>query len=97
VDNKWNLVTRLQAVQAFIETVGKVPANIKFVVDGEEETGSPNLEPIVKKYRQLFLADAVIREFGGADRRGRPHFYLGLKESYLSNLALKRCQRRSLC
>jgi acetylornithine deacetylase/succinyl-diaminopimelate desuccinylase-like protein len=79
VDNKGNLVSRLKAVQAFIKTVGNVPANIKFVVEGEEEIGSPNLEPIVKKYRQLFSADAAIWEFGGTDRRGRPHLYLGLK------------------
>jgi len=79
VDNKGNLVSRLKAVQAFLETFGNVPVNIKFVVDGEEEIGSPNLEPIVKKYKQLFSADAAIWEFGGTDRRGRPHLYLGLK------------------
>ncbi|MEM3578775.1 MAG: M20/M25/M40 family metallo-hydrolase [Candidatus Bathyarchaeia archaeon] len=79
VDNKGNLVSRLKAVQAFLEVVGSVPVNIKFVVDGEEEIGSPNLEPMVKNYRQLFSADAAIWEFGGTDRRGRPHLYLGLK------------------
>ncbi|MEM2463355.1 MAG: M20/M25/M40 family metallo-hydrolase [Candidatus Bathyarchaeia archaeon] len=79
VDNKGNLVSRLKAVQAYLETVGDVPANIKFVVDGEEEIGSPNFEPIVRKYRRLFSADACIWEFGGIDRRGRPHLYLGLK------------------
>lgn len=79
VDNKGNLVSRLKAVQAFLETVGSVPVNVKFVVDGEEEIGSPNLEPIVKRYRRLFSADAAIWEFGGTDRRGRPHLYLGLK------------------
>jgi acetylornithine deacetylase/succinyl-diaminopimelate desuccinylase-like protein len=53
--------------------------NIKFFVDGEEEIGSPNLEPIVRKYRNLFSADAAIWEFGGTDRSGRPNLYLGLK------------------
>ncbi|MEM2691009.1 MAG: M20/M25/M40 family metallo-hydrolase [Candidatus Bathyarchaeia archaeon] len=79
VDNKGNLVSRLKAVQAYLETVGSVPVNIKFVVDGEEEIGSPNLEPIVKRCKQLFSADAAVWEFGGTDRRGRPHLYLGLK------------------
>ncbi|MEM0058514.1 MAG: M20/M25/M40 family metallo-hydrolase [Candidatus Bathyarchaeia archaeon] len=79
VDNKGNLVSRLKAIQAYMETAGSVPVNIKFVVEGEEEIGSPNLEPIIKKHRRLFSADAALWEFGGTDRHGRPHLYLGLK------------------
>ena len=78
-DNKGNLVSRLKAVQALLEVTGDVPINIKFFVEGEEEIGSPHLEPVIKKYRDLFSADAAIWEFGGTDRRGRPHLYLGLK------------------
>ncbi len=78
-DNKGNFVSRLKAVQAFLETIGDVPVNIKFFVDGEEEIGSPNLAPIVEAYRHILVADAAIWEFGGTDRKGRPHLYLGLK------------------
>lgn len=78
-DNKGNIISRLKAVQAFIETAGDVPVNIKLLVEGEEEIGSPNLEPIIKKFKKLFSADAAIWEFGGTDRKGRPHLYLGLK------------------
>ncbi|MDH5449798.1 MAG: M20/M25/M40 family metallo-hydrolase [Candidatus Bathyarchaeota archaeon] len=78
-DNKGNIISRLKAVQAFLETTGEVPVNIKFVIEGEEEIGSPNLQPIVKKYKDLFSADAAIWEFGGTDRHGRPIIYLGLK------------------
>jgi len=78
-DNKGNFVSRLKAVQTLLEVAGDVPVNIKFFVEGEEEIGSPNLEPVIKKYRDLFSADAAIWEFGGTDRRGRPNLYLGLK------------------
>jgi acetylornithine deacetylase/succinyl-diaminopimelate desuccinylase-like protein len=78
-DNKGNLVSRLKAVQAFSEVISDVPVNIKFFVDGEEEIGSPNLEPIIKKYKNFFSADAAIWEFGGTDRRDRPILHLGLK------------------
>jgi len=78
-DNKGNIISRLKAVQAFLETTGEVPINIKFVIEGEEEIGSPNLPPIIKKYKDLFSADAAIWEFGGTDRHGRPTIYLGLK------------------
>ena len=78
-DNKGNFVSRLKAVQTLLEVTGNVPVNIKFFVDGEEEVGSPHLEPIIKKYKDSFSADAAIWEFGGTDRRGRPSLYLGLK------------------
>ena len=78
-DNKGNLVSRLMAVKSFIEVSGKPPVNVKFVIDGEEEIGSPNLEAIVNKHYELFSADGCIWEFGGIDRHGRPCLYLGLK------------------
>jgi acetylornithine deacetylase/succinyl-diaminopimelate desuccinylase-like protein len=78
-DNKGNFVSRLKAVQALLEVAGDVPVNLKFLVEGEEEIGSPHLEPIIKRYKNLFSADAAIWESGGTDRRGRPNLYLGLK------------------
>ena len=78
-DNKGNIVSRLKAVNAFLETVGDVPVNVKFVIEGEEEIGSPHFLPIVKKYRSLFSSDATIWEFGGTNHAGNPEIYLGLK------------------
>lgn len=78
-DNKGNIVSRLKVVQAFLETVGSVPVNIKFVIEGEEEIGSPHLPPVIQKHKNLFSADAAIWEFGSTNRKGRPDVYLGLK------------------
>jgi acetylornithine deacetylase/succinyl-diaminopimelate desuccinylase-like protein len=78
-DNKGNFVSRLKAVEAFLRTMDDVPVNVKFVVEGEEEIGSPHLASVVEKHRSLFSADAAIWEFGGTDHKGRPKIYLGLK------------------
>jgi len=78
-DNKGDFVSRLKAVQAFLETEGSLPVNIKFVVEGEEEIGSIHLLDVIEKNRKLFSADAAIWEFGSTDRHGRPRIYLGLK------------------
>lgn len=78
-DNKGNLVSRLKAVQALLQVMGDLPANVKFFAEGEEEIGSPHLEPIIRKYKDYFSADAAIWEFGGTDRKGRPQVTLGLK------------------
>ncbi len=42
-DNKGNLFSRIQAVEAWLATRGPLPLKIKFVVEGEEEIGSPHL------------------------------------------------------
>lgn len=78
-DNKGNFISRLKAVQALLEVAGGVPVRIKFFVEGEEEIGSPNLEPIIKKHRAILSADAAVWESGGTNRRGRPQLYLGCK------------------
>ncbi|NIP66665.1 M20/M25/M40 family metallo-hydrolase [Candidatus Bathyarchaeota archaeon] len=78
-DNKGNIVSRLKAVDAFMETQGSLPVNIKFLIEGEEEIGSPHLAPVIQANKELFSADAAIWEFGGTDRHGRPCVYLGLK------------------
>ncbi|MFQ6068144.1 MAG: M20/M25/M40 family metallo-hydrolase [Candidatus Bathyarchaeia archaeon] len=78
-DNKGNIVSRIKAVEAFLKTVGDVPVNVKFVVEGEEEIGSPHLALVVKHHKDLFFNDATIWEFGGTNYEGRPEIYLGLK------------------
>lgn len=67
-DNKANLMVRLYAIQALLETEGELPCNIKFLVEGEEENGSPSLGGYLEKYADLFKADACIWEFGGKDK-----------------------------
>ena len=78
-DNKGNIVSRIKAVEAFMKTHDEVPVNVKFVIEGEEEIGSPNLAPVMKKHSDLFSCDAAIWEFGGTNYEGRPEVYLGLK------------------
>jgi len=78
-DNKGNIVSRIKAAEAFLKTIGDIPVNVKFVVEGEEEIGSPHLKPVMKQYNELFSNDATIWEFGGTNYEGRPEIYLGLK------------------
>lgn len=64
-DNKGNLVARLFAIDYLLASTGDIPCNIKFLIEGEEEIGSPHLEPYLKKYASLWKADGCIWEFGG--------------------------------
>lgn len=78
-DDKGELITRMKAVEAFLKTTGDVPCNIKFVIEGEEETGSANIEGYLKKFKKKFACDAVIWEFGYVDSKDRPVIGLGMK------------------
>ena len=78
-DDKGELVTRIKAVEAFLQQTGDVPCNVKFVIEGEEEIGSVNIEKYLKKYQTKFSCDGVIWEFGYVDAKNRPIIGLGMK------------------
>lgn len=78
-DDKGELITRIKAVEYFLNETGDVPCNVKFLVEGEEEIGSSHLEQYLTKYREKFSCDATIWEFGYIDEHERPIISLGMK------------------
>ncbi|OGF55925.1 MAG: hypothetical protein A2Z21_00770 [Candidatus Fraserbacteria bacterium RBG_16_55_9] len=78
-DNKANIVSRLAAIEAFLKTRGDLPCNIKFVVEGEEETGSPHFAEYIHQERSRLKGEGAIWEFGGLDYGDIPAVTLGLK------------------
>jgi acetylornithine deacetylase/succinyl-diaminopimelate desuccinylase-like protein len=59
-DDKGQMYTHLKAAEAWIKTTGETPINLVYLIEGEEEIGSPNLEPFIEEHRKRFEADAVI-------------------------------------
>jgi len=88
-DDKGELITRIKAVEACLKTTGDVPCNIKFVIEGEEETGSAHIEEYLKKYQKKFSCDGVIWEFGYVDTKNRPIIGLGMKGLLFVELSVK--------
>ncbi len=88
-DDKGELITRIKAVEACLKTTGDVPCNIKFVIEGEEETGSAHIEEYLKKYKKKFSCDGVIWEFGYVDAKNRPIIGLGMKGLLFVELSIK--------
>jgi acetylornithine deacetylase/succinyl-diaminopimelate desuccinylase-like protein len=78
-DDKGELITRIKAVEYFLKKTGDVPCNVKFIVEGEEEIGSVNIEKYLSKYRHKLATDGVIWEFGYVDEKNRPIISLGMK------------------
>ncbi|BAJ50897.1 peptidase M20 [Candidatus Caldarchaeum subterraneum] len=78
-DNKGNIAARLAAVDALLSTLGELPVNLKFLIEGGEEVGSPGLEKFVRENRDKLFADGCIWEYGYVSRSGSPVIYLGQK------------------
>ena len=78
-DNKGDLVARLAALEVYQEINGDFPFTIKFLVEGEEETGSKNFHEIVERNAGKLKADGCIWEGQGIDHSGRPALVFGAK------------------
>jgi acetylornithine deacetylase/succinyl-diaminopimelate desuccinylase-like protein len=59
-DDKGAITAQLAAVGAFLKTRGSLPLNVKMLVEGEDEIGSPNMIPFLRARRQIFRCDVVV-------------------------------------
>lgn len=79
VDNKGNFFCTLKAVQSYIAANGRPPVGVKFIVEGEEEIGSPNLPAFAQSHRDWLAADGLIAQDGMIAHDGRTELNLGMK------------------
>ena len=77
-DDKGHITSRLFAIDALL-TQGELPCNVKFIIEGEEETSSVHLHDYILENKGKLAADACVWEFGSIDHRGVPTQYLGLR------------------
>jgi acetylornithine deacetylase/succinyl-diaminopimelate desuccinylase-like protein len=79
-DDKGELVSRLAAFDAVRAAHdGELPCGVLFVVEGEEEVGSPTIAQFVRDHKELLQCHGGIWEFGGVDLNNRPQLTLGLR------------------
>ncbi len=92
-DDKGHLISRLAAIDALLAIEPELPCNIKFIVEGEEEIGSPNLPEFVKDHLELLRSDACIWEFGGVDHEDTPVQVAGLRGICYVELSVQTADR----
>ncbi|MBI5715905.1 MAG: M20/M25/M40 family metallo-hydrolase, partial [Chloroflexi bacterium] len=79
-DDKGEFVARIAAVDAAREANGgALPCGITFVVEGEEESGSPYIAQFVLDHLDLLKSHGAIWEEGGIDHQGHPVNLLGAR------------------
>ncbi len=78
-DDKGEFVSRLAAFDAILNSYGYLPCNVTFLVEGEEESGSPQIAEFVRGHQDLLKADGAIWEEGGVEVGEQPSLLLGAR------------------
>ena len=78
-DDKGPVLIVLKVAQAFMAQEGKLPLNVKFLFEGEEEIGSPNLPAYVREHASELAADLVISADGAMWRPTEPSLSVASK------------------
>ncbi len=78
-DDKGQTFIHLKAVEAFFKTLGALPVNVKFLIEGEEEIGSEHLEGFVRDHAAMLKADLVLISDSSMFAKGVPSICYGLR------------------
>jgi acetylornithine deacetylase/succinyl-diaminopimelate desuccinylase-like protein len=78
-DDKGQVFMHFKAIEAHLKQNGRLPVNIKIILEGEEEVGSANLDNFVKEHRDELKADVVVISDSPMFDRGVPSICYGLR------------------
>ncbi|MBO8171922.1 MAG: dipeptidase [Bacillaceae bacterium] len=78
-DDKGQVFLHIKVLEAILQKEGTLPLNFKFCIEGEEEIGSPNLDPFVEKHRDLLAADVLVISDTPMIEKGKPVICYGLR------------------
>ena len=78
-DDKGQFLIHVMAMEAYLKTAGRLPVNVKFLIEGEEETAADNLEGFIKENRDRLEADGVVVSDTAMYGHGIPAITYGLR------------------
>ena len=88
-DDKSQLFTHIKAAEAWLQTEGALPVNVKYLFEGEEEIGSADLLPFVESHRELLKCDVCFYSDSHYHESGRPQVNLGVKGLCYAEITLR--------
>ena len=78
-DNKAELIARICAIRAILAAEGELPINLKWIVEGEEEIGSPHFEALTKQFGDDLKADGTLWEGDGFNEKDQAVVAVGFR------------------
>jgi acetylornithine deacetylase/succinyl-diaminopimelate desuccinylase-like protein len=78
-DDKGQVYIHFAAVEAHLRQNGRLPVNVKFLIEGEEEVGSPHLDRFVSDRKEMLRSDVVLISDTAMFQRGLPSICYGLR------------------
>ncbi len=78
-DDKGQVFMHIKAVEALMKESGSLPVNVKFLIEGEEEIGSPSLESYIIDNKDKLSADVIVISDTGMQGPGQPAVCYGLR------------------
>lgn len=78
-DDKGQAYTHVKAMESFVKTGQEIPVNVKFILEGEEEIGSPNLVPFIKEHKEMLKCDMVLISDTSMFAKDTPSITYGLR------------------
>ena len=78
-DNKGQHFAQLMAIEAHLAVHGRLPCNVKILLEGEEEIGSPQIAELVRRHADLLQADLVVTADGPLHASGRAVVTYGVR------------------
>lgn len=78
-DDKGQSYTHIKAVEAFRKSGTELPVNVKFILEGEEEIGSPNLIPFIEEHKDMLSCDMVLISDTAMFAEDQPSITYGLR------------------
>lgn len=78
-DDKGQLFIHAKVLEAYLKTSGKLPVNVKLIVEGEEEVGGPNLDAFVIANKSYLKADVAVISDTSMIKPGQPSLVYGLR------------------
>jgi acetylornithine deacetylase/succinyl-diaminopimelate desuccinylase-like protein len=78
-DNRGDLLSRVLAIRTYLVTVGPLPLKIRWLLEGEEEVGSPHIAPVVDAHAEALMSDWCAWEGSSRHVLGFPQVICGMK------------------
>jgi acetylornithine deacetylase/succinyl-diaminopimelate desuccinylase-like protein len=80
-DDKGQLFTHVKAIESFLRTSGRLPVNVRVILEGEEEIGSPHLSSVLTADPQKYACDVAVMSDTRMLGKGRPAITYALRGS----------------